>query len=330
MNRKNLSVAAGLCGTAVFCYAAFRNVPAAELALVLKRADWRWMLVMFAINFMDLVIRALRWRLLLSRAADAKASLLFKLEAIGIAVNNVAFLRLGEFARAYLAGRELGIPVATALASVAVERALDVAALLALFNIAAFFLPGLVLPQVRLAAAAVLGGVIAVLFLLIIAEGYLEPEGAWEKRLRPWPKVHDLVSQLVSGAEALREPATAFKVFALSLGLWAMDAGAYWAAAYALGMERFIGYTRSVLILSWGGAGAALPAAPGAIGTFEAMVKTIVENLGASAGDALGFAVFTHMVGFSFVTIIGLAFLYQVGLTFAGLKDALAREDRRP
>lgn len=325
--KKRLSIAISLAVTAGFLVLAARNVQFAELREVLWRARWRWTLAMGAVSLADLAIRAARWRILLSAARPGPSWPLLRLEAIGIAVNNVLFLRLGELARAALAARELGLGLATVLASVVIERALDVAALLTLFNLCGVWLPGLVSPQTRLVAAAALGGAVLALLLLVAAESLLKPGGAWEKRLKAWPRIHGLVAELVLGAAVLRRPANAAAAAALSLLLWLVDAASYWAAAFALGLEGLIDYPRSILILSWGGAGSALPAAPGAIGTFEAMVKTIVAEMGAGEASAFGYAVFSHTIMYAVVTAIGLFFLYRVGLSVGGL-ERFVKENR--
>lgn len=324
--RRAASVALGLAVTGVFMLLAVRNVRFADLWSVLAAARRGWLAPMLAISLLDLAIRAARWKLLLKRTKHAPAGRLFRLEAIGIALNNVLFMRLGELARAFLAARELGIPAMTALASVAVERALDVSALLTLFcAVSATAGAGIVTPSARRAALLVLCGALGALAVLALAERPLAPGGSWELRLRRWPAVHRLVSQLAAGAAVLREPAAALEAASWSLLLWSVDAAFYWFGARALGLGAFVDYPRSILILSWAGAGAALPAAPGAFGAFEALVKAILVDFGVPDAAALGYAVFNHMAGYLVVTALGLAFLWRVGLSLGELTDALER-----
>ena len=143
MNRRNLLIAFSVLLT-VFCTAvAFRHVPLDPFLMTLKKARLQWVFAMVGIVFIDLFIRALRWKVLLSVAAP-KAPMrdLFNLEAAGLAVNNVLFMRMGELARAFLAGRELSIPVSASLSSIAIERALDAASLLFLFPLRISFICG--------------------------------------------------------------------------------------------------------------------------------------------------------------------------------------------
>ena len=319
-----MAVAVGFTG--LFLALALRNVQFAELGCALAGVRWRWLPgIIFIVMFVDIGLRALRWRILLSGAVKASVGELFRLSAIGLAVNNLLFARLGEVLRAMLAAERLRVPLATTLASVVVERVLDVAALLTLFVVASGLLPNLVDGHLRRGAVVLLVMVLAFLVFLILAERSLEPGGLVERRLRSWRKLHEVMSHLAWGAAVLRRPRALVPVVALSLGLWSVDAIVYWLGAFALGLQGWIDYPRSILVLSWAGAGAALPAAPGGIGTFESLVKSIVVNLGATAPEALAYAVFLHMCMYLLVTGMGLVFLYRVGLSVGGIKDFLRR-----
>lgn len=324
MKRKAASIAVGLALSAGFLALALRNVRLDELAHALAQARWAWIPVMLAVSALDLVVRAARWRILLKRGRP-KLWDLIRFETIGLAVNNVLFMRLGELARSFLAARGLSLPFLTVLASVAVERALDVASLLTLFLLAGWLQPALVPTALLKAAAAAWAGALSALALLALAEKPLSPGGSWERRLKRWPRLHGVVASLAAGAAILREPRAALSAGFLGLLLWAIDASFYWAGARALGLESLVDYPRSVLVLSWAAAGAFLPAAPGAFGTFEAMVKAILERFGAEPAQALAFAVFNHMTGYLFVTAAGLFFLYRVGLSLAELRSQLEK-----
>lgn len=326
MSRRALSAALGLAVTALFLWLALRHVELDQLREALRSASWAWLLPMAAVVAADLLVRALRWRVLLSRARpEAPVGELLRLEAIGLAVNNLLFMRLGELARAALAARRLGISATAALASVAVERALDVAALLALFLAASAAAPGFVPPYVQRGAAAVLAAALGSLAALAAAESALARGGSLERRLRRWPRAHGFVEQLALGAAVLRSPSAAASAAALSLLLWATDACLYWAGARALGLGELVDYPRAVLALSWAGASSALPAAPGAIGTFEAVVGDILGRFGAPPARAFAYALVCHAVMYLLVTAAGLFGLWRVGASLAGLREDLAR-----
>jgi uncharacterized membrane protein YbhN (UPF0104 family) len=326
--KKILSAVVAFAITGFFLWLALRKVQFAALGAALAAARFGWLIPMIAIVYLDLLVRAVRWRILLSRARALPAPVwdLYKLEAIGIAVNNVLLLRLGELARAGLAARRLGIPGAAALASVAIERALDVAALLTIFVLATRLAPGIAPVQVVRAALALLGGAIGALIVLAAAESSLAPGGLVERLLRRWPKAHKLIEQLALGAAVLRSPAAAAQAAALSLLLWTVDAALYWAGAYALGLGGVMNYPRAVLTLSWAGAVSAIPAAPGSIGTFENFVASILHTFGAAPELALAYALLTHMIMYLLVTVTGLVFLSREGVSLAQLREEVERK----
>ncbi|MEK7384136.1 MAG: lysylphosphatidylglycerol synthase transmembrane domain-containing protein, partial [Elusimicrobiota bacterium] len=264
---------------------------------------------------------------LLSRARpSAPLWELVRLEAIGLAVNNVLFMRMGELIRGILAGKRLGFSTYAALASVAVERALDVAALLTIFVAASAAAPGFVPDAVRNAALLVLVGAVGALMALALAEGGVAHDGWIERALRRWPRVHAIVEQLSLGAAVLRDFGSASQAVLLSLLLWSVDAGVYWAGARALGLGDIMDYPRAVLTLSWAGASSAIPAAPGSIGTFEAAVADILGKFGATAEQGLAYALVCHMVMYLLVTGLGLALLYRVGLSLGDLRGKIEKK----
>lgn len=326
MNRRVLSIAASVAGTGFFLWLAVRKIRLADLSEALSRANWFWLAPMAAIVLLDLVVRGVRWRVLLSRARPgASTPELIRLETIGLAVNNVLFMRLGELARAILAGRRLRLSAFAALASVAVERALDVAALLTIFLVASSAAPGFAPASVRVWAAVTLVAAVAALALLALAETWVASGGWIERLLRPWPRVHALVEQLALGAAVLRDPAAAAQATGWSLLLWSVDAGFYWAGARALNLGAAMDYPRAVLALSWAGASSAIPAAPGAIGPFEAVVTEIMGRFGATPEQAFAYALVCHTVMYLIVTVLGLLLLSRVGLSLT----ELSREVRK-
>lgn len=312
--------AAGVVVTGLCLWLAARNVDFSELGRALSGADPFWLAGVVAVGIVDLFLRAWRWRVLLSGAKPAPLGLVVRLQSVGIALNNVLFMRLGELARAALAARQLKIPLLTSLASVVVERVLDLVAMLTLFSLAAAGSPQ-VPAALRHAGLLALAGFCTILAAAVFAHGPLSAHGVVGRRLARWPKIQRLAAQLSAGAAVLRRPGPALLVLALGWGVWSIDALVFWTAARALGIGETVGYGRSVLVLCWGGLGAALPAVPGGFGTFEAFVKAILQSFGVLPAQALAFAVVTHMVMYIWITLLGLYFLSEMGLSPATIES---------
>lgn len=245
---------------------------------------------------------------------------LMRLEAIGLAINNVVFLRIGELARAYLAGVELNIPTITSLATIFVERALDMTALTLLFGLTAARYPDIVAPVLWRPALLIAAASAVVLLALSRADRFLLL-GPIVRLKHGAPKIHEFLEQAIAGSRALKGWATAFQLIMLSLSLWTVDAGLYWAGGRAMRLDPQLDYGRSVLVLSAAAASSFLPAVPGAFGTFEQAIKVFLMHLHYSGSVSFGYAGFIHIFNYLIITALGIAFLYQAGHTLGSLKS---------
>jgi uncharacterized protein (TIRG00374 family) len=136
-------VSVGIGISALTLYLFLRNLDFAAVAASLARASVPLLLVAIAIGYFGhLTLRSLRWATML---APLKARVgfynLFSTTAIGYAISWLTPGRIGEVVRpVLLAGRE-SIPVAGVLATAAIERVLDVVAIVVLAACSALTAP---------------------------------------------------------------------------------------------------------------------------------------------------------------------------------------------
>jgi uncharacterized protein (TIRG00374 family) len=119
---------------------ALHGVSARDLVDSVRRANGGLILATVALATLTFPIRTVRWRLILRDVGGGAYPLgaLWHATAIGFMANNLLPVRAGEFARAYVASRQLPPPVrfSTALASVGVERMFDGLMLVGLMSVA--------------------------------------------------------------------------------------------------------------------------------------------------------------------------------------------------
>ena len=325
MNRRHLFILLSLLLSGILIWLAFRRVSLSSLLRILEHARPQWILAMLAVIFLDLFIRAFRWKALLFFVSPkASPKKLLELEAAGLAVNNILFMRLGELTRAVLASRDLEIPLSASLSSVAIERALDLGSLLFLFTIVSPFYPKLVPQTLRHSVLFFLSLTCGGLIFFVFAEKKKDfLISLVNRRFKRWPKVSEMLEGLFNGAAALKNPRTAFICIALSLSLWCVDALTYWTGAKALGIS--LGYTGSILVLAWAAAASALPTAPGGFGAFEVLVESIMVKLGTPIYFSLAFALLTHAAMYITVTVFGLFCLSKIGFSLADISGETRR-----
>jgi glycosyltransferase 2 family protein len=321
-----LSILFGLAISAGLLYLALRDVRMSEIALILPQIRLKWVPFLLLIPLLDLWVRALRWKLLLGPLTQTSPKKLFQLEAIGLAINNILFLRVGELARAYVAGKELSLSTTSVLGTILVERLCDTVALLTLFSISAFYVPGIIPSQVRFSVIALAGGLFLALVLLAMLDRHIQLGKPWLRALKAYPRVHLLAEELLVGGRALRGAWDASRIAFLSLMLWLSDSLLFWFTARTLGFDPSLGFFQSVTVVAFAAGASSLPAMPGAFGNFEAFVKYILRRFGYEPGLAIGYAALVHLTMYIIVTGLGLICLYRLGHTFSGLRKALERK----
>ena len=119
--------------TATCFWISMRDVPLDEVMAAVERANLTLLLIVSVPSYIAAVwVRALRWRYLTEGIAPMPRGTLFRAMAIGFTVNNLLPLRIGEFARSWYLARETGTSATSVFASVALERVIDVVALIML------------------------------------------------------------------------------------------------------------------------------------------------------------------------------------------------------
>ena len=122
-----------------FLWAAFRNVDGMLLLEALQTANPLWLFLSAITIIISGLPRAWRWRILLLPVAS-NISIRSAFWAVMVAyAGNVVFPRAGEVARALALERNHPIGISAILATVIVERLLDILTLLIIFGVVLFF-----------------------------------------------------------------------------------------------------------------------------------------------------------------------------------------------
>src|SRR6266481_6127880 len=121
-----------------------RNVDLWRVGADIVRARPEWLALSIATMFLNLAIRALRWRYLLEPLGPTSFGEAFRATAVGFAASSVLPARAGEVIRPYFlarqARRERGerVTATGAFATIILERLLDVVTVLVLLALYVF------------------------------------------------------------------------------------------------------------------------------------------------------------------------------------------------
>jgi glycosyltransferase 2 family protein len=135
-------IAISLFLTGAFLWIAFQNVDWPSLIVTFRNTAPGGIVAATILTIVSCLPRAWRWRILLSSVSkDIPLSAAFKAVLIAYAGNNL-FPRAGEFARVVALTRDHPMPVGSVVASVIVERLLDMLTLLVFFAIVLVYARG--------------------------------------------------------------------------------------------------------------------------------------------------------------------------------------------
>ena len=275
----------------------------------LKTADPRWIAVLFVFVIADVLLRAVRWRVLLSPVAAVPFPTTLASLLVGYLANNVLPARLGEVVRSHDPGRDRPV-AAIILGTIVIERVVDT---MVVVSIAAAAI--LVLSVRGIVASAVLVGfALTSLLVVIVAVGIYAHRLPGADRVRVflgrWPRVRHVLVRLRDGLAVANNVRAMAIAVVLSIGSWTCTVLAFAAAAQAVGVEPTIG--QAALLAAGTNLATAIPAGPGYVGTFEVATVTIAASVGIDKEPALAFAILVHVATLA-VTSIGGAIVLIFG-----------------
>lgn len=304
-----------------------RNVDWREAVRIFRAADSSDIAAGIALFGAGVLLRAWRWQTIL--AFQRHVPLARSLQALlaGYAVNSILPARLGEFFRAHYLGRLTGLSRSGVLASIVVERLLDLVTVICALAVGLALAGGgdsasrhVLLGGAMIAAAAV---VVLMLIVLLLSRYSAEdlllllvarvPAGATIAR-RGGTMLTDF-TQALEVVHTRHFPAAVL----LTLPIWLVEACAMWSVCRAVGVDLDLAGMLSLL----GGASLStlVPTAPGYVGSYQMAFVVILGQFGADATPAIVAATAVQIYLIGSFTLVGLATMAIASL-FSVLKSA--------
>lgn len=326
----------GLTVTVALLWWTLAGVDFREVLTNIGQGDFVLLGASIVVTTFGFVVRAMRWAVFLEPVRP-RTSLHTRFTAVAIhfMANNVIPLRVGEFARAWVLSRLEPVKASAAFGTVVVERFVDGIVLL-VFLVLPVFTPGFPRAAVLtegvgalLFRAAVIGVVVVVTALIVMAAFPRHFVAAGERvapllpRAVREPILYALGSFLDSLA-SLRNPRLMAVAFVWTFAFWALQAASFWLGMLAFGIET--GYVSALFTSSVVAFIVAIPSAPGFFGPFQFGAAFALSDVyGVGDGQSLAFAFGWHFGAWIPITVIGLYYVWRLGLT---LGDVGAAEER--
>ena len=262
-------------------------------------SSYWWLGAALLLYALATLLRGERWyRILRLTGIRPSRTDSYALTVVGYMGNNVLPARAGEALKVVLLSARCDASKRTLLGSVVAERILDLLALAVIFVVVVYgALSSSVLPTDRPVIMAGAG------VLLLVAAGI----ALWMlRRHHVFDRARDWLRPLADAPRALLGRGGALLLVGTFV-LWAFEAAVYLAVAHAVGLDFSV--TGVLYLVALTNFVAALPAAPGSIGTFDAAVAFGARRLGASGSMAVTYMLLLRFVLYIPITIVGLVIL---------------------
>ncbi len=308
--RAVLRLLVGVAISAVFLAVTLSRVDLPRAAEAIGRAAPAGLVAALLIVLADLSLRALRWHVLLLNVEGAAVRppyrLAFGYLTLGFAANFVLPARLGDVARAVLAAGTFKAPRLAIFGTIMIERVSDGLTMLGLAILSSLVVASASELQALTGYAvlfAIAGVVVAVIGWIAISRSALAST-------RIATVVAGIVRRVSAGAGALRHVRSATSFLGLTAVLTTTAILVAWTVLQAVGVQ--LSPIQTVLFLSGIALSLAIPAAPGALGTYEFVGVAIITGLGYTPEQGLATILLMRIVTTFPPALIGLVSIWAL------------------
>ncbi|MES2764687.1 MAG: lysylphosphatidylglycerol synthase transmembrane domain-containing protein [Bacteroidota bacterium] len=299
-------------------YYSLHNVDLGKLWHSILKANYWWAVAAVPVILLSHWLRALRWRTLLKPVKEPESMQnLFSAVMIGYAVNNIT-PRGGELIRPLTYSKREKVPLGTVMATVLVERFIDVLSLLVFIAVAFLVVHEkikIVFPDITFKSVffAVILPTIILLAILVLSVATNAGEAMLRRLVRPFSenlynKLHRLLESFIHGLAILKSPSAYAQIIFETLGIWILYILPMYIMFFAFDFQSrlHLGIADATFILLIQSIGVTLAPTPGAIGIYHTLVKITMMNFyGLSEEESLAYATVTHAVGYILTMVVG-------------------------
>jgi glycosyltransferase 2 family protein len=313
--RGHVRILLGLAVSACFIGVTVSRVDLDAVAAALTQVDPLGLALAPILVGIEVALRTLRWQQLLRPTRPVPFRSALSYTCIGYFANSLLPARLGDLARAYLAGGAFGIERVAVIGTILVERLADGGFILVVVAVA-----GIVVVGGGSFSTTALGlGVVAAVGSVALAGLVVALRRTRIQRTRIGAVVADLGARLAAGTIALRSARGAITVAALTVVAFGVAVVAFAVVARSLG----VALSPAQVILAMGAVAlsTAIPAAPGSLGTYEFVGVAVLTSFGISPELALAAILLVHLVATLPPALAGLLVAWHLHFRIGTIAD---------
>lgn len=325
MNFSRISkIVIGILVAALCLYIFLKDVDIDNLFSELRAVKVTSLILVCFLIILTLFLRSIRWKFMLPDIPGTSKKHLFSNVFIGFMINNIMPARIGEFARAFILWKKNKFPLAVSLGTLIFERIIDVLIFIAFLIIPIFFLPqcSSLISFALIFSGIFLLGIISIFFYVRFQD--------FSAKIVLW-----IISKLpqkfrAKSIQVCKELASTLKwlssikrvIIVTSLSFLTLLCYPAMIILLAENAEIPFGLLEGMFAQAFAAFGAAIPLAPGYVGTIHAVMLQGLEILGMNADKARALIIIYHAVNYILITIVGLYFFFRMKLSIKEISTA--------
>ena len=316
-------------------YWAFQDIQFTAFWNSLRTADYRLIVLASLFSMVGFIIRAIRWKYLLILQKNINLHSVFSSMCIGFFANNVLPMRAGEFLKAYVIGKNENISASAVLATVLVERIIDVLSLLFIALAVLLFFPLSNNPGID---SMKFFGLILILVEIFIITFCVLLVTKKEFTLRMTDKIlvmlpekvqivgKNIINSFIEGLEIIVKMKHYFILTMTTIGIWVVGCIQVLLIllAFDSGLDIQTAVVASIVVLVLISFALTIPAAPGAVGTFHGFAMLGLAIFSIDPGISSGFTVSLHLAAYIPITLTGFYYFMQENIKFSTARSELS------
>jgi hypothetical protein len=303
----------------------FQEVNIANLSNRITTASPEWVFLAAMVFVSTYFVRAIRWKIILGRQIGL--SQLFHILQIGYLSNNVLPLHLSEFVRSWILQEKEKVHLGYGFSSIALERVMDIMALLILAIIGTSIFPvqegQLWLSGMIQNVGSIAAILLIALIILTIRPNIFRRIAMPAKRISYLSKIgnmaEDFLNNFSNGVRSMSARKSNFiGSFTLTFVIWLIDFMAVYLLFRSMSLNVpvivvLVGFIGTILLL-------ALPSTPAYIGSYELFWVAAFTAIGyGGSEEILAVGILSHILFIAITTVLGVVGLFVLRISFGNI-----------
>ncbi len=308
----------GLLVSALFIYLSLRGVEYEDFIKSLSGVKYFYLFPAVFLFLLTSVIRSLRWEVVLSPIKKIEQKSLFPITCVGYMAVVLIPMRIGEFVRPYLISIKKNVSLSSAIATILIERLLDVLIILFMFFvvIVSSDLPSWIVKS----AYSIFVSFFLLLFMILLfyfkTDLVLSIIKPLLKKLPPkfHEKIENFLIAFIDGFKIIGSPVRLLYITFLSSLVWFFAGLALYFIMLSFNFELSLTAAFVVLIITI--IGVSLPTAPGFLGNLQYACILALALFDISKSDAFAFSMVYFILGIMMNVLLGFLCMGFVNISF--------------